>query len=87
MADAIAHVAHSFGVDTVRLSGLRAARLARGLSLVETARRVPIDVSHLSRVERGERRLSVEAFARLAEVLDLDELTDALAPYLDRRSA
>jgi transcriptional regulator with XRE-family HTH domain len=72
-------------------SALRAARLARGLSLVETARRVPIDVSHLSRVERGERGLSVDALARLARVLGLteltDALTDALAPYLDRRSA
>lgn len=86
-ADAIALVTHGSGGDTVRLSALRAARLARGLSLVETARRVPIDVSHLSRVERGERRLSVEALARLAEVFDLDELTDVLAPYLDRRSA
>ena len=83
----MAPMTHSHGGDTVQLSALRAARLARGLSLVETARRVPIDVSHLSRVERGERRLSVDALARLARVLDLDELTDVLAPYLDRRSA
>lgn len=68
-------------------SALRTARLNRGLTLVETARRVPIDVSHLSRVERGERHLSLDALARLAEVLGLTELTDALGPYLGRRSA
>jgi hypothetical protein len=35
----------------------------------------------LSRVERGERQLSVEALARLAEVLGLVELAKLLEPY------
>jgi len=56
-------------------------RIAHGLSLRETARRAAIDPAHLSRVERGERRLSVEALARLAEVLGLTELAKLLAPY------
>ena len=60
---------------------LRAVRIARGYGLRETARRAGITPAHLSRVERGERQLSVEALARLAEVLGLTELAKLLAPY------
>jgi transcriptional regulator with XRE-family HTH domain len=56
-------------------------RVAHGLSLRETARRARITPAHLSKVERGERQLSVEALGRLAEVLGLHELVKLLAPY------
>jgi transcriptional regulator with XRE-family HTH domain len=56
-------------------------RIARGRGLRETAKAAGITPAHLSRVERGERQLSVEALARLAEVLGLTELATLLAPY------
>jgi transcriptional regulator with XRE-family HTH domain len=40
-----------------------------------------MDRSHLSRVERGEASLSIDALARLATVLGLTELAAHLAPY------
>jgi transcriptional regulator with XRE-family HTH domain len=58
-------------------------RIAHGWSLRDTAGRAQIDPAHLSRVERGERQLSVESLARLAEVLGLTELVRLLAPYRD----
>jgi hypothetical protein len=63
------------------LPPLRAVRIAHGLSLRETARRARIDPAHLSRAERGERQLSVDALWRLADVLGLCELARLLAPY------
>ena len=63
---------------------LRAVWVAHGLSLRETARLADIDPAHLSRVERGERSLSVDSLARLADVLGLVELSKMLAPYRDR---
>jgi len=60
---------------------LRAVRVAHGLTLRETARLAKIDPAHLSRVERGEKQLSLEALGRLAEVLCLPELARLLAPY------
>jgi transcriptional regulator with XRE-family HTH domain len=60
---------------------LRAVRIAHGYSLRETARRAEMSPAHLSKVERGERQLSVEALARLAAVLGLTELVKLLAPY------
>jgi transcriptional regulator with XRE-family HTH domain len=60
---------------------LRQVRIARGYGLRETAQRAGIDPAHLSRVERGERQLSVDALGRLAEVLGLTELAKLLAPY------
>jgi hypothetical protein len=60
---------------------LRAARVARGLGLREVARLAEIDPAHLSRVERGEARLSVDALGRLARVLELRDLATALAIY------
>jgi len=63
------------------LPPLRAVRIAHGLSLHETARRARITPSHLSKVERGQGQLSVEALGRLAEVLGLHELVKLLAPY------
>jgi transcriptional regulator with XRE-family HTH domain len=63
------------------LPPFRAVRIAHGLSLRETARRAQMTPAHLSRVERGQRQLSVESLARLAEVLGLHELVKLLAPY------
>lgn len=60
---------------------LRAVRIARGKGLRETAQAAGITPSHLSRAERGERQLSVEALARLAKVLGLSELAKLLDPY------
>jgi transcriptional regulator with XRE-family HTH domain len=60
---------------------LRAWRERQGLSLRETARAAGIDPSHLSKVERGQVSLSVEKLARLAAVLELDELAKPLALY------
>jgi transcriptional regulator with XRE-family HTH domain len=66
---------------------LRLVRIAQGLSLREVARRADLDPAHLSRVERGERQLSIDALARLAQVLDLTELSRLLQPYQGQRSA
>ena len=63
------------------LPPLRAVRIAHGLGLRETARLAGITPAHLSRVERGERQLSVDALGRLAAVLGLHELVKLLAPY------
>ena len=65
------------------LPPLRAVRIAHGYGLRDTAKRARIDPAHLSRVERGERQLSVDALGRLAEVLGLHELVKLLAPYRD----
>jgi transcriptional regulator with XRE-family HTH domain len=63
------------------LPPLRAVREAHGLGLREVARRAEIDPAHLSRVERGERMLSLEALVRLARVLGLNELERLTTPY------
>jgi transcriptional regulator with XRE-family HTH domain len=60
---------------------LRDVRTAKGLGLNEVARLADIDPAHLSRVERGEARLSLESLARLAHVLELRELAKLLTPY------
>ena len=62
---------------------LREVRIAQGRGLKEVARLADIDPAHLSRVERGEARLSIESLARLARVLELRELARLLAPYAD----
>ncbi|MEV6571833.1 helix-turn-helix transcriptional regulator [Streptomyces sp. NPDC051577] len=72
--------------STTRLNvtPLRAAREAKGLSLRAAALRSGIDPGHLSKVERGERQLSIEALYRLALVVDLDELAAHLQRVLPR---
>jgi transcriptional regulator with XRE-family HTH domain len=60
---------------------LRTVREARGLSLREVARQAEIDAGHLSRAERSEARLSLDALARVAKVLGLRELSSFLEPY------
>lgn len=72
-------------INSVRLlttPPLRAVRIAQGRGLRDTAREARIDKAHLSRVERGERGLSVESLYRLAVVLDLRDLARLLKPYL-----
>jgi transcriptional regulator with XRE-family HTH domain len=66
---------------------LRAVRMARGLTLRSVAQRADIDPGHLSKVERGERCLSVESLHRLAVVLELRELATLLAPYVGTKEA
>ena len=69
-------------------SPLRAVRIARGLRLREVAAQARIDPGHLSKVERGEKQLSLEALYRLAVVLELRELSRLLGPYMrDQESA
>lgn len=65
---------------------IRAARERLGISLRAAAARSEIDPGHLSKVERGEKRLSVDALYRLAVVLELHELAAQLRPYVFERS-
>ncbi len=64
----------------------RALREARGLSLRRCAALVGIHPAHLSRVERGHRRLSYEKLVRLAAVLGLQELERVVGPFADPSS-
>jgi transcriptional regulator with XRE-family HTH domain len=66
---------------------LRAAREAKGLTLRAAAKESGIDPGHLSKVERGEKQLSIEALYRLAVVVDLDELANHLKPLLPQAVA
>jgi transcriptional regulator with XRE-family HTH domain len=58
---------------------LRALRIQRGLTLEEVATRADIDVSTLSRLESGKRRLALDHLPRLAAALSVstDELLRA----------
>lgn len=60
---------------------LKQARMAKRMSLRATAARARIDPAHLSRVERGERQLSIESLQRLAQVIGLDDLAENLRPF------
>lgn len=64
---------------------LRAAREQLGLSLRAIAARSHIDPGHLSKVERGEKCLSVNALHRLAVALELHELATHLQPYVSSK--
>ncbi|WP_326786423.1 helix-turn-helix domain-containing protein [Streptomyces sp. NBC_00151] len=66
---------------------LRAAREAKGLSLRATAHLSGIDPGHLSKVERGEKQLSIEALYRLALVVELGDLAVHLKPLLPKAVA
>jgi transcriptional regulator with XRE-family HTH domain len=61
---------------------LRAVREARGMSIRETARLASLDPTFLSRVERGQDRLSVRSLERVAKALGLRELAKLLAPWV-----
>lgn len=60
---------------------LRVVREAQGLTLRQVADRAEMDPAQLSRVERGQGSLSIDALARLADVLSLRELGRLLSPY------
>lgn len=60
---------------------LREVRKARGLGLRQVAAAVGIDPTHLSRVERGLARLSLDSLLRIAQVLDLQDLERVVAPF------
>lgn len=64
---------------------LRAVRLAHGWSLRDVCAPANIDPAHLSRVERGEKSLSIDALYRLAKVLGLPELAKQLEPYVSEK--
>jgi transcriptional regulator with XRE-family HTH domain len=66
----------------VGIPPLREIRRAKGISLRVAASRAQIDPAHLSRVERGARQLSVDALHRLALVLEISDLAEALEPYV-----
>ncbi|MFJ2004779.1 helix-turn-helix transcriptional regulator [Streptomyces chartreusis] len=68
---------------TTPVPPLRAARLAKNLSLRAVAQLADVDPGHLSKVERGESQLSVESLYRLAVVLEFDDLVEQLAPCIN----
>lgn len=65
---------------------LRATRLAKGLTLRTVARQASIDPGLLSKVERGQRGLSIESLHRLAVTLEMADLASSLAPFLHGRT-
>ncbi|MEU3292987.1 helix-turn-helix transcriptional regulator [Streptomyces longwoodensis] len=79
------HTEVNGGVDLRHLPPLRAVRIARGWTLRQVATRSGINPGHLSKVERGEKQLSIESLYRLATVLGMRELTTLLKPYVPAR--
>ncbi len=66
-------------IDLLVRRRLRELRLQRGLTLQEVGERAGIDVSTLSRLESGKRRLALDHLPRLARALSVstDELLQA----------
>jgi transcriptional regulator with XRE-family HTH domain len=67
--------------STEKQNPLRGARQARGWTLGQVAAQAQIDKGHLSRAERGQAGLSVDALHRLAITLELPELARLLGPF------
>jgi transcriptional regulator with XRE-family HTH domain len=66
------------GVSKIRIeedfgSLLRRKRKEKGFTLSELEEKTGISISHLSRAERNERKLSVKYIQRIANVLSIDE--------------
>src|ERR1700736_2072862 len=59
------------GVDVLVRRRLRELRMQRGLTLEDVARGAQIDVSTLSRLESGKRRLALDHLPRLAAALSV----------------
>jgi transcriptional regulator with XRE-family HTH domain len=76
----------SVNQSTVDVPPIRAWRTARNVGLRELARRVECDPAHLSRIERGLKRPSVELLYRVAGELGLVEAAALLAPYASTKS-
>lgn len=85
MQSVLMHTEVNAVVDLREPPPLRAVRVSRGWTLRQVARRSGINPGHLSKVERGEKQLSIEALYRLAVVLDLRELAGLLRPYIPKR--
>ena len=66
-----------------KIPPLRGVRQSRGLSLEALAEQAEVDFGFLSKVERGERHLSVPTLLRLARILKMEELTRYLEPWDD----
>lgn len=62
------------GTDAARLLGgrVRAGRQRTGLTQMDFALLVGMNVAHLGRIERGEGNPNLETLVRLAHALDLD---------------
>jgi len=58
---------------------LREMRTSLGITLASAAELAKIDKAHLSRVERGQKSLSVDALVRLLRVLEQDLIADVLS--------
>ncbi|OMC39829.1 XRE family transcriptional regulator [Mycobacterium sp. GA-1841] len=71
-----ANPAQSGDIDALVRRRLRELRAERGLTLEDVARRAQIDISTLSRLESGKRRLALDHLPRLATALSVstDEL-------------
>lgn len=54
------------------MNRLKEVRLSRNVSQQELARKVKVSVSHLSKVENGERSLTLPLAARICKVLKCD---------------
>lgn len=67
-------------METTKSRGtrLRSVREAQGRSVRSLAREAGIDPTHLSRIERGLRRPSVEVLVTLGKALGLKNLVDTL---------
>lgn len=61
---------------------LRQLRRAHGVSLRALSERTDIDIAHLSRYERGQSSLSLNALHRIAQVLDLRDLGQLIQPWV-----
>lgn len=85
MASFLAMQANDDSVDARVRRRLRELRTERGMTLEDVATRARIDVSTLSRLESGKRRLALDHLPRLAEALSVS--TDDLmrAPESDPR--
>jgi transcriptional regulator with XRE-family HTH domain len=77
----------STAASTTTQPPFRTMRKAQGLSLARAAELAGIDKGHLSRVERGQAGLSIDALRRLAVVLELRELARLLEPYTSEKVA
>lgn len=51
---------------------IRKERKARGMSQTELAKKCGICLSFMGHIERGTRRMSLETFANICKILDLD---------------
>lgn len=80
-------VMQTVSTPALNVPPLRAVRAAKGLTLRTVAQRSRIDPGYLSKVERGEKQLSIDSLYRLANALDLHELAQLLKPYIQAKES